>query len=85
VNNLELKYFSTPTCNICKVLRPKVEELISEIGDWIFHYIDTIQSLELAAQQLVFAVPTLIRYIDEKEAQRFSRNVGLSELEFALS
>ncbi len=60
-------------------------ELISEIGDWIFHYIDTTQSLELVAQQIVFAVPTLIRYIDEKEAQRFSRNVDLSELEFALS
>jgi len=77
VNNLELILFW-----ICYVNNL---ELISEIRDWIFHYIDTTQSLELAAQQLVFAVPTLIRYIDEKEAQRFSRNVDLSELEFALS
>jgi len=82
--NLELKYFSTPTCNVCKVLKPKVEELLKEIGDWTFQFIDTTQSMQEAAQQLVFAVPTILLYVNGKEVQRFSRNVGLSELEFAL-
>ncbi len=82
--NLELKYYSTPTCNVCKVLRPKVVELLTNVGEWTFQYIDTTQSMELAAQQLIFSVPTIVLYADGDEVQRFSRNVGLSELKFAL-
>ena len=40
--------------------------------------------MELAAQQLIFSVPTIVLYADGDEVQRFSRNVGLSELKFAL-
>ena len=29
-NDAVLVYFSTPQCNVCKVLKPKVKEFISE-------------------------------------------------------
>ncbi len=67
------------------MLRPKVESLISEIGVWSFEYIDTTKSMELAGQNLVFTVPTIILYVDGNESQRFSRNVELSDLEYSLN
>ncbi|PJA51774.1 MAG: thioredoxin [Candidatus Marinimicrobia bacterium CG_4_9_14_3_um_filter_48_9] len=81
---LALIYCSTPTCNVCKVLRPKVELMVSEIGDWEFIYIDTTQNPEIAGQYLIFSVPTLLLFAQGKEVQRFSRHFGLDDLKLEL-
>ncbi|MBC8215194.1 MAG: thioredoxin family protein [Candidatus Marinimicrobia bacterium] len=83
--NLVLKYFSTPTCNVCKVLRPKVEDLVEKSNGWNFQYVDTTQSPEIAGQNLIFAVPTILLIVQGKEVKRFSRNVSLYELEQTLN
>ena len=80
-HELVLAYCSTPTCNVCKVLKPKVIDLINELGSWDSHYIDTTQSPEIAGQHLVFTVPTLILFVQGREVQRFSRHFGLDALE----
>jgi thioredoxin 1 len=81
-----LAYFSHEQCNVCRVLKPKVEELLREKFPKIKAiYCDTKCTPEIAAAQSVFAVPTIIIWFEGKETYRFSRNIGLLELEDALS
>lgn len=76
-----LTYFSTLECNVCKVLKPKVMELIlSEFPQISLVYVETNLQPEIAAQNRIFAVPTLVVYFDGKEYIRKSRNFGLDEL-----
>jgi len=77
-----LAYFSTETCNVCKVLKPKVAELIQATFPEIkMVYIQTDKLPEVAAQNQVFAVPTLMVYFEGREYIRKSRNIGIGELE----
>ena len=78
---LTLLYFSTPTCNVCKVLRPKVEHLLAEEPPWHFQYVNTEASLEIAGQLLIFAVPTILLMAEGREIARLSRHFGMQELE----
>ena len=78
---LTLLYFSTPSCNVCKVLRPKVEDLITNTPPWHFQYINTEESMEIAGQYTVFAVPTLLLMADGREIARFSRHFSMQEME----
>lgn len=76
-----LAYFSTNECNVCKVLKPKVKELIEhEFPQINFLYININESRDTAAQFSVFAVPTIILFIDGSEYIRKSRFVNLEEL-----
>jgi len=78
---LTLLYFSTPTCNVCKVLRPRVEAFLKEEPPWYFQYMNTDESMEIAGQNLIFAVPTLLLMADGREIARLSRHFGMHELE----
>jgi thioredoxin 1 len=76
-----LAYFSTENCNVCKVLKPKVAELIqSEFPKIKLIYINSDTLPEIAAQNRVFAAPTILVFFDGKEYIRKSRNIGISEL-----
>ena len=74
-------YFSTPQCNVCKVLKPKLINLLDQkFPQMKFGYVDCEANKELAAQNRIFAVPTILFFIDGKEFIRKSRNVNLHEL-----
>ncbi len=76
-----LLYFSTPQCNVCKVLRPKLMELFHIHYPEIEHaYVDTTVTPEISGQYSVFAVPTIILFLDGKEFVRKSRNFSPAEL-----
>jgi thioredoxin-like negative regulator of GroEL len=80
-NEAALFYFSHEQCNVCKVLKPKVAELIEKNFQNIkLFYCDTITYPDLAAQNSIFAVPTLSIYFTGKEFIRKSRNLGIEEL-----
>jgi thioredoxin-like negative regulator of GroEL len=81
---LTLLYFSTPSCSVCKVMRPKVEVLLAETPPWHFEYINTEESMEVAGQHMVFAVPTLLLMAEGKEICRYSRHFSLVELEMSI-
>lgn len=71
-------YFSTQQCNVCRVLKPKIENMLIENFPQIkFVYIDTEESPEVAAQNSVFAVPAILVFFEGREFLRKSRNVGL--------
>lgn len=76
-----LVYFSTDSCNVCKVLKPKVLALLSQhYPELPPFYINIEKVPEGAASQSVFSVPTIIIFFDGKETIRKSRNFGLEEL-----
>ena len=77
-----LAYFSTDVCNVCKVLKPKVEELIQrEFPEIKLAYIKSDLLPEVAAQNQVFAAPTILIFFDGREYIRKSRNIGVGELQ----
>lgn len=76
-----LFYFSHEKCNVCKVLKPKIEELIHIHYPKIeLYYCDTVELPEVAAQNSIFVVPTLLVFFGGRESFRKSRNIGIEEL-----
>ena len=74
-------YFSGPDCPVCTALKPKLFELLgSRFPKLAVAEVDCAASRALAAQQTVFAIPTLIIYVEERELQRKSRAFSLAEL-----
>ncbi|MGA7837447.1 MAG: thioredoxin family protein [Ignavibacteriaceae bacterium] len=80
-NSAALIYFSTPGCNVCKVLKPKTLNFINENFPLIkLAYVDCEKSKELAAQNSIFTVPVIIIYFEGKEFVRKTRNFNFSDL-----
>ncbi|MBW8324511.1 MAG: thioredoxin family protein [Prolixibacteraceae bacterium] len=80
-NDVVLAYFSTEICSVCKVLKPKVIELISEAFPQVkMVFIESDKLPELAAQNRVFAAPTVIIFFAGRETIRKSRAFGVDEL-----
>lgn len=76
-----LAYFSTDSCNVCKVLKPKVDELVqSEFPKLKMVYVKSDVLPDVAGQHQVFAAPTILVFFDGREYIRKSRNIGLDEL-----
>ena len=81
-----LLYFSHEGCQVCKFLRPKIENLIAEDFPKIhMHYINTLHQPEVTAAFSVFTVPTLLVFFDGRETIRTSRNIHTSELKEQIS
>ena len=76
-----LIYFSHEKCNVCKVLKPKIHDLLeNHFPHMEMYYADTELYPEIAAQNSIFTVPTIVIYFDSKEHIRKSRNIGIEEL-----
>jgi thioredoxin-like negative regulator of GroEL len=73
-----LLYFSTPTCNVCKALKPKIVEEFEKNFPLIkLVFIDSTVLPEVSATYQVFSVPTMILFLDRKEFIREGRNVSV--------
>jgi len=80
-NNAVLAYFSHENCNVCKVLKPKVAELVAtEFKKVKLFYVDIYKHPEVAAENGIFIAPTLLLFMEGKESLRLSRNFGIDEL-----
>lgn len=85
-NDFVLIYFSHTQCNVCKVLKPKIAELIEATFPKVsMIYTDTIENPEIAGQYSVFTVPTIILFVAQREAFRRSRNAGIDEIHELIS
>lgn len=81
MNEGTVTYFSTPACNVCKILKPKLLKLLSDkFPKMRFAYINIEDARELAAQNQIFAAPTILFHLDGREFIRKSRNVNLNVL-----
>jgi thioredoxin-like negative regulator of GroEL len=73
-----LVYFSTPTCNVCHALKPKIKEEFAKHFPKIEQvFIDSSKTPQIPASMQIFSVPTIIVYLDGKEFARESRNVSV--------
>ena len=80
-NEAVLAYFSTEACSICKVLKPKVSQMVSECFPQIKAVdIDSDKLPALAAQICIFTAPTVVVFFDGHETIRKSRAFGINEL-----
>lgn len=85
-NTMTVVYFSNDSCNVCKVLKPKIQEILASRYTKVeLIYIDTEKSPVISGQYRVFTIPTIDIYIEGKEHARFSRNVTLFDFEKAIS
>ncbi len=76
-----LAYFSTRECHVCKVLKPKVGEMVSAHFPKMERLFAEINDMpELAARFHIFSVPTLVVFFEGREYIRKSRAFGLDEL-----
>ncbi len=75
-------YFSGPDCAVCEALRPKLLSLFRErFPALAVGVVDCGRHSALAAQQRVFSVPTLLIFMDGREASRYVRAFSPSEVE----
>lgn len=76
-----LAYFSTGECQVCQVLKPKVEEMMAGCFPKIRTiYVDSGAAPEVAAQNRIFAAPTILVFFEGKEYLRKSRSFAIDEL-----
>lgn len=84
-NDAVLAYFSTEVCSVCKVLKPKVSEMVTEAFPPVkMIYIESDKLPELAAQNRVFTAPTVVVFFTGRETIRKSRAFGIDELKFEI-
>jgi thioredoxin 1 len=80
-NKAVMLYISNEQCSVCKVLKPKVEEMIgSEFPKMGMYYINSEESPALSAAEMAFTVPVLLVYFEGRESIRLVRNFGIDEL-----
>ena len=81
-NDAVLLYFSTPQCRVCKVLKPKIHDMLEQKFPKVrMFYVDIEKLPQAGGEFSVFAAPTLVFYMDGREFLRHSRNIGVTELE----
>ena len=74
-------YFSAPTCNVCHALKPKLFEAIEKnFKEFSIVTVDTSIEQETAAHFGVFAIPTVLVFLDGKEFLRKSRHMSVDEV-----
>jgi len=83
-NEAVIAYFSNDTCNVCKVLKPQIYDMVQSNYPKIKPvYIDISHTPDIAAQNSIFTIPTIILYMAGKESIRKSRHIGVEELRLA--
>jgi thioredoxin 1 len=74
-------YFSAPTCNVCHALKPKLIDAInSHFKDFEIISVDVSQEAEIAAHFNVFAIPTVLVFLEGGEFLRKSRHMSIDEV-----
>jgi len=74
-------YFSAPTCNVCHALKPKLlEELDKNFSEFKVESVDISVEEDIAPHFDVYAIPTVLIFLDGKEFVRKSRHMSVHEV-----
>jgi thioredoxin-like negative regulator of GroEL len=80
-NPAVMVYFSSPACNVCHALKPKLIDAINiNFKEFKIISIDISVQQEVAPHYGVFTVPTVLIFLDGKEFLRKSRNMSVEEV-----
>ena len=81
-----LLYFSSDSCSVCKVLKPKVKDLLQDqFPEMISRYVDIEKSPVISGQFRIFTIPTILIFFEGKEQVRYYRNISMHQLEDSIS
>ncbi|MGQ9855631.1 MAG: thioredoxin family protein [Fervidobacterium sp.] len=73
-------YFKNDKCGVCVAFLPKMERIAQDY-DLPLEVIDVIQNPDVAGQNMVFTVPTIIIQDEQgNELKRFARNFSEYEI-----
>ncbi len=82
IENAILLYFTSPDCNLCKSLIPKIREMVaSKFPQLKLQVVDIASNKEIAGKYQIFTVPVILVFFEGKEFLRKVRNFSISELE----
>jgi len=74
-------YFSAPTCGVCHALKPKLLTALNEnFPLFKVESVDISIDEQIAPHFGVFAIPTVLIFLDGKEFVRKSRNMSIDEV-----
>ena len=80
-NPLCAVYYSGPGCAVCVQLKPKLFGMLGEqFPRLAIAEVDCGEERALAADQSVFTIPTLVVYIEGREAFRHARSFGPTQM-----
>ncbi len=71
-------YFSSPTCSVCHSLKPKlIEALEQNFSEFKVESVDISLTQDIAPYFNVYAIPTILVFLDSKEFLRKSRHMSV--------
>ncbi|WP_324172175.1 thioredoxin family protein [Sulfurimonas sp.] len=74
-------YFSAPTCKICHALKPKLlQALDANFKEFKIQSVDISLTEEIAPYFGVYAIPSVLVFLDSKEFLRKSRHMSVDEV-----
>jgi thioredoxin-like negative regulator of GroEL len=74
-------YFSAPSCNVCHALKPKLLKAVdTNFKEFKIISIDISKEEEIAPFFGVFAIPTVLVFLDGREFLRKSRHMSIDEV-----
>jgi thioredoxin-like negative regulator of GroEL len=82
VNNSEmvLVYFGGNKCNVCNVMKPKVQEILKEYPKIKSAQVDVEKSVEVSAAYNIFTIPAVLVFIEGKEIIREARHISMQDI-----
>lgn len=81
---IELLLFSGKNCGVCSILEPKLREVSENYSKLKFTVIKVEENPEIAAQHMVFSLPVLLVFAENKETYRFKGSFSIREIEAKL-
>ncbi|ERI89553.1 thioredoxin [Clostridiales bacterium oral taxon 876 str. F0540] len=80
-NKMILLYFGSDSCNVCNVMKPKVEELLKDYPKIKSYQVDVEKSLEISAAYNIFTIPAVLVFIEGKEIIREARHISMQDID----
>lgn len=75
----------TKQCSVCVPITKKLDEVMLDYPNIPYYHVYLEDVVEFQGQHLIFTVPTIVIYSEEKELLRESRFVNFSNIERLLS
>lgn len=79
-NEIIFLYFSSKSCGVCKVIKPKLDEMLKAYPKLKSLQIDVEGNIKLAASYSVFTLPAVIVFVNGKETIREARYINVEEI-----
>lgn len=80
-NMAVMVYFSAPACSVCHALKPKLLEALEKNFDaFKVESVDISVEEDIAPYFGVYAIPTVLIFLDSKEFLRKARHMSVDEV-----